>query len=146
MHAKTRYEKFPQNLLKNLHFKYLRNEERIKTQMSPATTTVAATSRKIGFLGLGMMGQGMASVLLNSFKNTNKKNVGEEQDALTVWNRTISKADALKANGAFVANSPQEMAKSGCSIVYAMLADPKASVSVAEQFAEGLRENKGTRF
>lgn len=113
--------------------------------MSPATTTVATTSRKIGFLGLGMMGQGMASVLLNSFKTTNKKN-GEEQDALTVWNRTISKADALKANGAFVANSPQEMAKSGCSIVYAMLADPKASVSVAEQFAEGLRENKGTRF
>jgi 3-hydroxyisobutyrate dehydrogenase-like beta-hydroxyacid dehydrogenase len=110
--------------------------------MSPATTTVATTSRKIGFLGLGMMGQGMASVLLNSFKNTNKKN----GDALTVWNRTISKADALKANGAFVANSPQEMAKSGCSIVYAMLADPKASVSVAEQFAEGLRENKGTRF
>jgi len=110
-----------------------------------ATTTVAATSRKIGFLGLGMMGQGMASVLLNSFKNTNKKN-GEQMDALTVWNRTISKADALKANGAFVANSPQEMAKSGCSIVYAMLADPKASVSVAEQFAEGLRENKGTRF
>jgi len=109
-----------------------------------APTTVAATSRKIGFLGLGMMGQGMASVLLNSFKNTNKKN--GEQDALTVWNRTISKADALKANGAFVANSPQEMAKSGCSIVYAMLADPKASVSVAEQFAEGLRENKGTRF
>jgi len=114
--------------------------------MSPATTTVAATSRKIGFLGLGMMGQGMASVLLNSFKNTNKKNGEQEQDALTVWNRTISKADALKANGAFVANSPQEMAKSGCSIVYAMLADPKASVSVAEQFAEGLRENKGTRF
>ena len=108
-----------------------------------SATTVATTSRKIGFLGLGMMGQGMASVLLNSFK-ANKKN--GEQDALTVWNRTISKADALKANGAFVANSPQEMAKSGCSIVYAMLANPKASVSVAEQFAEGLRENKGTRF
>ena len=110
-----------------------------------SATTVATTSRKIGFLGLGMMGQGMASVLLNSFK-AKSNNGGEQQDALTVWNRTISKADALKANGAFVANSPQEMAKSGCSIVYAMLADPKASVSVAEQFAEGLRENRGMRF
>ena len=132
---------FPKTSNYKTSISYLTERERIKTQMS--ATTVAATSRKIGFLGLGMMGQGMASVLLNSFK-ANKKN--GEQDALTVWNRTISKADALKANGAFVANSPQEMAKSGCSIVYAMLADPKASVSVAEQFAEGLRENKGMRF
>jgi 3-hydroxyisobutyrate dehydrogenase-like beta-hydroxyacid dehydrogenase len=139
MHAKKLSPK-PQTSKTSIS--YLTERERIKTQMS--ATTVAATSRKIGFLGLGMMGQGMASVLLNSFKA--KSNNGGEQDALTVWNRTISKADALKANGAFVANSPQEMAKSGCSIVYAMLADPKASVSVAEQFAEGLRENKGMRF
>ena len=138
MHAKKLSPK-PQTYKTSIS--YLTKRERIKIQMS--ATTVATTSRKIGFLGLGMMGQGMASVLLNSFK-ANKKN--GEQDALTVWNRTISKADALKANGAFVANSPQEMAKSGCSIVYAMLADPKASVSVAEQFAEGLRENKGMRF
>ena len=59
-----------------------------------------------------------------------------------MWNRTASKAETLKEKGASVATSPKEMAKSGCEIVYAMLADPTASKMVAEQFAEGLREQK----
>ena len=114
--------------------------------MAATTTTTTTLPRKVGFLGLGMMGQGMASVLLNAFNTTNTTNTQQQQSNLTVWNRTISKADALKANGAHVCESPKELAKNGqCSVVYAMLADPKASVVVAEQFAEGLREKKMQR-
>ncbi len=114
--------------------------------MAATTTTSTTLPRKVGFLGLGMMGQGMASVLLNAFNTTNTTNTNTQEHHLTVWNRTISKADALKANGALVCESPKELAKNGqCSIVYAMLADPKASVMVAEQFAEGLREKKMQR-
>ena len=114
--------------------------------MAATTTTTTTLPRKVGFLGLGMMGQGMASVLLNAFNTTNTTNTQQQHSNLTVWNRTISKADALKANGAHVCESPKELAKNGqCSVVYAMLADPKASVMVAEQFAEGLREKKMLR-
>ena len=44
--------------------------------------------KQVGFIGLGIMGQGMARNLLKA------------NFPLTVWNRTISKADALVAAGA----------------------------------------------
>jgi 3-hydroxyisobutyrate dehydrogenase-like beta-hydroxyacid dehydrogenase len=53
---------------------------------------------KIGFIGLGTMGEPMAGHLLAS---------GAE---LTVWNRSAGKADALKAKGASVAASPADLA------------------------------------
>lgn len=101
---------------------------------------VRGGGRKIGFLGLGTMGKGMASVLLDAFAAMSTHD-DDTKDALSVWNRTASKAETLKEKGASVATSPKEMAKSGCEIVYAMLADPTASKMVAEQFAEGLREH-----
>ena len=51
---------------------------------------------KIGFIGLGQMGRGMAARLLDQ---------GHE---LTVWNRTPSAAEALQARGATVARDREE--------------------------------------
>jgi 3-hydroxyisobutyrate dehydrogenase len=53
---------------------------------------------RIGFIGLGIMGQGMAANLLKA------------GFPLTVWNRTASKADALVAQGAQLAPTPKEVA------------------------------------
>lgn len=54
---------------------------------------------KIGYIGLGVMGSAMAENLLKA---------GFE---LIVWNRTPSKADAFKAIGATVADSPAAVAR-----------------------------------
>jgi 3-hydroxyisobutyrate dehydrogenase len=64
----------------------------------------------IGFIGLGIMGQGMARNLLKA------------GHALTVWNRTAAKAEALQAEGARVAASPGELA-AGCDIVFCCVSD-----------------------
>jgi 3-hydroxyisobutyrate dehydrogenase len=68
---------------------------------------VADTTR-VAFLGLGAMGLPMSEhILAAGFP-------------LTVWNRTASKADALRAAGAAVANSPREAAQ-GADIVLTCL-------------------------
>jgi 3-hydroxyisobutyrate dehydrogenase len=68
----------------------------------------------IAFLGLGIMGSGMARRLLaNGF-------------AVTVFNRTPEKSKALAANGARVAKSPLEAA-SGAGVIISMVADDDAS-------------------
>src|SRR5262249_45177442 len=68
----------------------------------------------IAFLGLGIMGSGMARRLLaNGF-------------AVTVFNRTPEKSKALAANGARVAKSPREAA-SGAGVIISMVADDDAS-------------------
>ncbi len=56
------------------------------------------TIRRVGFIGLGIMGGPMAANLLAA---------GYE---LTVWNRTATKAEPLAAKGARVAGSPAEVA------------------------------------
>lgn len=53
---------------------------------------------RIGFIGLGIMGQGMARNLLRA------------GFPLTVWNRTAAKAQALVAEGAQAATSPAAVA------------------------------------
>jgi 3-hydroxyisobutyrate dehydrogenase len=68
----------------------------------------------IAFLGLGIMGTGMARRLLaNGF-------------AVTVHNRTPEKSKALAANGAQLAKSPREAA-SGAGVIISMVADDDAS-------------------
>lgn len=62
-------------------------------------------SKKIGFIGLGIMGQGMANNLL-------KAGFG-----LTVWNRTASKMAPLVAAGATAVASPAEVAAQSDIIV-----------------------------
>jgi len=68
----------------------------------------------VALLGLGTMGSGMAHNLL-------KAGFG-----LTVYNRTASKAEALAAAGARIAETPAEAAR-GAKIVISMLADDPAS-------------------
>ena len=72
---------------------------------------------RVGFLGLGIMGKQMASLLL-------KQNV-----EVCVWNRTASKCAPLVAEGATMAATPAEVISS-CDVTHAMLADPRASESV----------------
>lgn len=69
---------------------------------------------KIGFLGLGMMGSGMAACLLRA---------GHE---VTVWNRSADKVAALVEAGATAAGSPAGAAK-GADAVFTMIADDPAS-------------------
>lgn len=69
---------------------------------------------KIGFLGLGMMGSGMAASLMRA---------GHE---VSVWNRSAGKAGALAEAGASVAETPREAAE-GADAVFSMVADDAAS-------------------
>ena len=55
-------------------------------------------SERVGFIGLGIMGRGMASNLLKAGFD------------LRVWNRTASRADELVSTGATAASSPAELA------------------------------------
>ena len=72
---------------------------------------------KVGFIGLGNMGAGMAANLLKA---------GHE---LTVYNRTAEKAHPLVSQGARLAKSPAEASKG--DVVFTMLSDDHAVESVA---------------
>jgi 3-hydroxyisobutyrate dehydrogenase-like beta-hydroxyacid dehydrogenase len=72
---------------------------------------------RIGFIGLGHMGRGMASSLLAA---------GHE---VTVYNRTRSKAEVLAASGARVASSVAEACTGDA--VFTMLADDEPVEAVA---------------
>ncbi|MGQ9456113.1 MAG: NAD(P)-dependent oxidoreductase [Armatimonadota bacterium] len=68
---------------------------------------------RIGFIGLGIMGRGMATNLVKSGYD------------VTVYNRTRSKAEELANHGAKIACTPA-MAASEKEVVFTMLADPVA--------------------
>src|SRR5665213_1116645 len=72
---------------------------------------------KIGFVGLGKMGSGIARNLLRA---------GHE---LTVYNRTREKAEALAGDGARIADSPAEAARPS-EAVFTMLSDDAAVAEV----------------
>ena len=67
---------------------------------------------RVGFIGLGGMGSGMAANLLKA------------GHALTVYNRTAAKAEALVGDGAALAKTPGEAARG--DVVITMLADDAA--------------------
>jgi 3-hydroxyisobutyrate dehydrogenase len=73
--------------------------------------------QRVALLGLGTMGAGMAANWL------------AKGFALSVWNRTAAKAEALAPKGAKVAATPREAA-AGADFVFAMVADDAASRSV----------------
>src|SRR5579862_4946820 len=75
----------------------------------------------VGLIGLGGMGTGMAKSLLRAGHR------------VTVSNRTRSKAEALRADGAIVASSPADACRAG--IVMTMLADDAALES--QVFGDG---------
>jgi hypothetical protein len=80
---------------------------------------------KVGFIGLGRMGQAIAGNILSG---------GHE---LVVYNRTRSKADDLEQKGARVADSVGDACK-GRDVVFTMLTDDAA---LHEVLAGGLLEN-----
>jgi 3-hydroxyisobutyrate dehydrogenase len=64
----------------------------------------------VGFIGLGIMGRGMARNLLKAGFD------------LTVWNRTASRMDELVGEGAKAASSPADLA-SKCDIIITCVSD-----------------------
>jgi 2-hydroxy-3-oxopropionate reductase len=79
--------------------------------------STAAVPRKIGFIGLGLMGRPMALNLLKA------------GHSLTVWNRTPSRAQELVASGAVLAKTPREVAAAS-EILFTIVSDPPALESV----------------
>ena len=73
--------------------------------------------RKVGLIGLGLMGRPMGMNLLKA------------GHWLTVWNRTSSRADELVAAGAVLAKSPKEVAEAS-EVLLTMVSDPPALESV----------------
>ena len=78
---------------------------------------MSAAPRKIGFIGLGLMGRPMALNLLKA------------GHTLTVWNRTSSRAQELASAGATVAKTPREVAAAS-EILMTIVSDPPALESV----------------
>jgi 3-hydroxyisobutyrate dehydrogenase-like beta-hydroxyacid dehydrogenase len=72
-----------------------------------------SSPRKIGFIGLGLMGGPMAMNLLKA------------GHSLTVWNRTPSRAQELVAAGATLAKSAREAAAAS-DILFTIVSDPPA--------------------
>jgi len=93
---------------------------------APTTTLTPFTPpRRLAVLGLGMMGTPMAHRLLQA------------GHAVTVWNRSPGKADALQAQGARVAATAAE-AVVGASAVICLLTDGDAVADVL--FQQGVAE------
>ena len=74
--------------------------------------------QRIGFIGLGLMGQHMARRLL------------EAGNSLTVWNRSANKAQGLRTEGAAWAESPKALAQVS-DVVITMVTDSAASEEVS---------------
>jgi 3-hydroxyisobutyrate dehydrogenase len=67
-------------------------------------------SERVGFIGLGIMGRGMARNILNA------------GFSLMVWNRTASRSDELVASGAQLGASPADVA-AACDIIITCVSD-----------------------
>jgi 3-hydroxyisobutyrate dehydrogenase len=73
--------------------------------------------KSVAFLGLGVMGRGMAARLLGA------------GFPVAVWNRNPARAEALQRQGASVAASPAEAA-AGADVIISMVSDDDASRQV----------------
>jgi 2-hydroxy-3-oxopropionate reductase len=79
--------------------------------------STATVPRKIGLIGLGLMGRPMGMNLLKA------------GHSLTVWNRTPARAEELVAAGAVLAKTPREVAASS-DVLLSIVSDPPALESV----------------
>jgi 3-hydroxyisobutyrate dehydrogenase len=84
---------------------------------------------KVGFIGLGIMGQGMARNLLKA------------EFPLTVWNRTASKMDPLVDEGAQAADSPADLAAKSDLIVICVSDTPDVEAVILGE--DGVLEGAG---
>lgn len=81
----------------------------------------------LGFIGLGIMGEGMAGRLLSEGV------AGTADKPLVVWNRTGSKCTALKEKFPDATIEIKDSAKSvieACGVTYSMLSTPEAAKAV----------------
>lgn len=83
----------------------------------------------VALLGTGIMGSAMARNLL------------KDGHRLTVWNRTRSRAEPLRADGATVAGSPAEAAE-GAEVVITMLNDGEAVLAAMTDAEPALRQGQ----
>jgi 3-hydroxyisobutyrate dehydrogenase-like beta-hydroxyacid dehydrogenase len=79
--------------------------------------STATVPRKIGLIGLGLMGRPMGMNLLKA------------GHSLTVWNRTPARAQELVAAGAVLAKTPREVAAAS-DVLLSIVSDPSALESV----------------
>mmetsp|Transcript_17466 Transcript_17466/g.28252 ORF Transcript_17466/g.28252 Transcript_17466/m.28252 type:complete len:317 (-) Transcript_17466:122-1072(-) len=86
-------------------------------------------SSATGFVGLGIMGEGMAARLLSEGV------AGTESNPLVIWNRTKSKCEALQSKFPekliVIKDTAKEVVES-CGITYSMLSTPEVSKIVFE--------------
>jgi 3-hydroxyisobutyrate dehydrogenase-like beta-hydroxyacid dehydrogenase len=79
---------------------------------------MAAPTGKVGFIGLGIMGLGMAARLVGSGRK------------LVVWNRSVAKAEDFAAqHGAEFVGSPKAVVEA-CDITYSCLTTPEVARAV----------------
>jgi glyoxylate/succinic semialdehyde reductase len=108
--------------------------------------TTPTTTTRVGFLGLGIMGNAMARALARGGCD------------VVAWNRSADKARACleafenedrateHANGSMtLASSVEEIASGDVDVTFAMLSDPMAAMAVARAYAEGASRASGTR-
>src|SRR3989338_1010397 len=82
--------------------------------------------KKVGFIGLGIMGFPMAENLLKAGY------------ALTVFNRTRQKAEELGKRGAVVADSPAAVARCA-QVIFLCVGDSAAVCKVAESLLKDIQ-------
>ena len=82
--------------------------------------------RKLGFIGLGIMGYPMAQNLLKAGY------------AVTVYNRTRQKSEELAREGATVAESPTEVAQQA-SVIFLCLGDSDSVLRVTEEMLSSIQ-------
>jgi len=104
---------------------------------SSSISALRATADPVGFIGLGIMGQGMAKRLLT------EGIAGTPETPLVIWNRTPQKClDFMEESNDYnieVASSPKKLVES-CGVVYSMLSTPEASHEVFQHVLEGVSE------
>jgi len=96
--------------------------------MSTPTTPTTRNTQAIGFVGIGIMGEGMAARLLS------QGIAGSTiQSPLVIWNRTAQKCNDLKQQFPHlyieIKASPKDVVES-CGVTYCMLSTPEASRAV----------------
>jgi len=92
-------------------------ENQIENQIDSQNSANNIKDKKIAFIGTGLMGETMAHRLLDAGFD------------LSVYNRTVSKTDALRRKGAAVAETPRQAVEQA-DIVIQMLNDYKAIQNV----------------
>lgn len=89
----------------------------------------------IGFIGIGIMGEGMAARLIT------EGIAGSEEKPLVIWNRSSEKCTQLVdkfPDKKIVVKATAREVVEACSVTYSMLSTPEASKAVFEAEGDGV--------